>query len=203
MSSDPERPDLSVGVEFDVQGIAGLFYVIDGFLDMILPTEDNGKESANAKTERGKNVQPEDEKTRSQSRFDFLFDGNSRSDGTTKSKANKDRSQKPLFTVKPGGIAGYLCELHLIISRLSYRHQTIELTHMCAASLTQTASYVDIVAKTDTYVGFLPSPALERLLERRPIVLLTLAKRLISLLSPLGMCLSHSRTFCKPNIAHT
>lgn len=130
MSSDPERPDLSVGVEFDVQGIAGLFYVIDGFLDMILPTEDNGKESANAKTERGKNVQPEDEKTRSQSRFDFLFDGNSRSDGTTKSKANKDRSQKPLFTVKPGGIAGYLCELHLIISRLSYRHQAIELTHV-------------------------------------------------------------------------
>ena len=54
------------------------------------------------------------------------------------------------------------------------------------ASLCQTASYVDIVAKTDTYVGFLPSPALERLLERRPIVLLTLAKRLISLLSPLG-----------------
>ncbi len=57
---------------------------------------------------------------------------------------------------------------------------------MVTASLCQTASYVDIVAKTDTYVGFLPSPALERLLERRPIVLLTLAKRLISLLSPLG-----------------
>ncbi|PIL31394.1 hypothetical protein GSI_06095 [Ganoderma sinense ZZ0214-1] len=137
----------------------GLFYVIDGFLDMILPAENNENESA--KTERGKNVQPEDEKTRSQSRFDFLFDGNSRHDDTTKRKRNKDRSQKPLFTVKPGGIAGYL------------------------SSLTQTASYVDIVAKTDTYVGFLPSPALERLLERRPIVLLTLAKRLISLLSPL------------------
>jgi lysophospholipid hydrolase len=45
---------------------------------------------------------------------------------------------------------------------------------------------VDIIAKTDSYVGFLPSHALERLLEKRPIVLLTLAKRLISLLSPLG-----------------
>jgi hypothetical protein len=54
------------------------------------------------------------------------------------------------------------------------------------ASLCSTASYVDIKAKTDTYVGFLPSHALERLLEKRPIVLLTLAKRLISLLSPLG-----------------
>lgn len=54
------------------------------------------------------------------------------------------------------------------------------------ASLCNTASYVDIKAKTDSYVGFLPSHALERLLEKRPIVLLTLAKRLISLLSPLG-----------------
>jgi lysophospholipid hydrolase len=55
------------------------------------------------------------------------------------------------------------------------------------ASLCNTASYVDIKAKTDTYVGFLPSHALERLLEKRPIVLLTLARRLISLLSPLGL----------------
>lgn len=46
---------------------------------------------------------------------------------------------------------------------------------------------VDIRAKTDVYVGLLPANSLERLLEKRPIVLLTLAKRLISLLSPLGM----------------
>lgn len=58
--------------------------------------------------------------------------------------------------------------------------------HIGAASLCNTPSYVDIKAKTDTYVGFLPANALERLLEKRPIVLLTLAKRLISLLSPLG-----------------
>jgi lysophospholipid hydrolase len=47
------------------------------------------------------------------------------------------------------------------------------------------ASFVDITAKTDAYVGFLPARALERLREARPIVLLTLAKRLLSLLSPL------------------
>lgn len=58
------------------------------------------------------------------------------------------------------------------------------------ASLCNIASYVDIKAKTDTYVGFLPSHALERLLEKRPIVLLTLSKRLISLLSPLGAFLN-------------
>ncbi|KAG8894238.1 phosphatidylcholine and lysophosphatidylcholine phospholipase, partial [Tulasnella sp. 403] len=72
---------------------------------------------------------------------------------------------KYLFTVKPGGIAGYL------------------------ASLTATPSYVDIKAKVDTYVGFLPHHAMERLIERRPIVLLTLSKRLISLLSPLDSSL--------------
>ena len=45
---------------------------------------------------------------------------------------------------------------------------------------------MDIKAKTGTCVGYLPHPALERLLEKRPIVLLTLAKRLTSLLSLLG-----------------
>lgn len=68
---------------------------------------------------------------------------------------------EPLFTVKPGGIAGYL------------------------SSLCHTDSYVTITAKTDCFVGFLPNHALERILERKPIVLLTLAKRLMSLLSPL------------------
>lgn len=44
----------------------------------------------------------------------------------------------------------------------------------------------DIKAKTDVYVGYLSSKALERMMDRKPIVLLTLAKRLISLLSPLS-----------------
>lgn len=66
-----------------------------------------------------------------------------------------------LMSRQPGGIAGYL------------------------ASLCGTDSYVNITAKTDCYVGFLPAQALQRILERRPIVLLTLAKRLQQLLSPL------------------
>ncbi|KAI8990604.1 patatin-domain-containing protein [Trametes punicea] len=135
----------------------GLFYVIDGFLDMILPAEDNSNAANKPKKQ-------EDTRQASLLRSDFSFSGRPRSSQAEReahARSNKDRSQKPLFTVKPGGIAGYL------------------------SSLCQTASYVDIVAKTDTYVGYLPSPALERLLERRPIVLLTLAKRLISLLSPI------------------
>lgn len=73
------------------------------------------------------------------------------------------------------------------------------------ASLCQIASYVDIVAKTDTYVGFLPSTALDRLLEKRPIVLLTLAKRLISLLSPIGKLIAqciHSQWLMTEPVLH-
>ena len=66
-----------------------------------------------------------------------------------------------VLTSQPGGLAGYL------------------------ASLCGTESFVNITAKTDCFVGYLPAKALERILEKRPIVLLTLAKRLISLLSPL------------------
>ncbi|PWZ03234.1 hypothetical protein BCV70DRAFT_197464 [Testicularia cyperi] len=77
--------------------------------------------------------------------------------GTNRAKEER----RSIFSVGRGGIAGYL------------------------SSLLGTASYVDIVAKTDVYVGFLPAHALERIMERRPIVLLTLCKRLLSLLPPL------------------
>lgn len=48
-------------------------------------------------------------------------------------------------------------------------------------------------------MGFLPSHALERLLEKRPIVLLTLAKRLISLLSPLILHIDGSLDWVQVN----
>ncbi|OAA81203.1 Patatin-like serine hydrolase [Akanthomyces lecanii RCEF 1005] len=60
--------------------------------------------------------------------------------------------------VKPGGIAGYIGGVS------SYR------------------SYIDVVAKTDVYVGFLPRASLERIMDKYPIVLLTMAKRLTSIL---------------------
>lgn len=66
-----------------------------------------------------------------------------------------------LFTVERGGIAGYL------------------------SSLLSVPSFVDIIARTDTYVGFLPVKALDRWVERRPNALFTLAKRMLSLLPPL------------------
>ncbi|KAF8167420.1 hypothetical protein B0H34DRAFT_681802 [Crassisporium funariophilum] len=122
----------------------GLFYVIEGFLDILLPVKEEPK--GNSPPPPLKTPHPASEDSEP---------------WRTPGPEIRKPEQKLLFTVKPGGIAGYL------------------------ASLCNTASYVDIKAKTDTYVGFLPLHALERILEKRPIVLLTLAKRLISMLSPL------------------
>ncbi|TRM61508.1 hypothetical protein BD626DRAFT_501259 [Schizophyllum amplum] len=126
----------------------GLYYVIEGFLDILLPL-DKGSSDRPGSTNTGK--------------------------GPTGGRQDTADTHKFLFTVKPGGIAGYL------------------------ASLSNTASYVDIKAKTDTYVGYLPAQALERLLEKRPIVLLTLAKRLISLLSPLVLQIDASLDWMQVN----
>ena len=135
--------------------MTGLFYVIDGLLDVSIPVEGPSLNSPprmdplpKGKTAKQKD-RPHSRNMSSSVRGSLVTDGSS-------------KAMKHLFTVKPGGIAGYL------------------------ASLSGIPSYVDIRAKTDVYVGLLPANALDRLLEKKPIVLLTLAKRLISLLSPLG-----------------
>jgi len=74
---------------------------------------------------------------------------------------NANRKRQSLFLVKPGGLAGYL------------------------GSISGFPSFCEIRAKTDVLVGFLPRSSLERMMEKQPLVLLTMAKRLISLLSPL------------------
>ncbi|KAJ3160960.1 phosphatidylcholine and lysophosphatidylcholine phospholipase [Geranomyces variabilis] len=74
---------------------------------------------------------------------------------------NPGAHRRSLFLIKPGGLAGYL------------------------AAVTGYISFVSIRAKTDVYVGFLPKNVLDRYIERHPSVLLSLAKRLISQLSPL------------------
>jgi lysophospholipid hydrolase len=137
----------------------GLFYVIDGLLDVSLPIE-NRKNDVPVRVDTLPKTRP------ARSRQATITRNQSVSSRTQSTLDNGTKSSKHLFTVKPGGIAGYL------------------------ASLSGIPSYVDIRAKTDVYVGLLPANALERLLEKRPIVLLTLAKRLISLLSPLGRGIS-------------
>lgn len=74
------------------------------------------------------------------------------------SEMNTSNVRRSVSLIKPGGLAGYISTVS------SYR------------------SFIDIVAKTDVCVGFLPRSSLDRIVDRYPIVLLTMAKRLTSVL---------------------
>jgi lysophospholipid hydrolase len=87
--------------------------------------------------------------------------GRGGSSGGGSKKKGKAGVKKNLFLIKPGGLAGYL------------------------AVMTGHPSFVTIRAKTDCHLGFLPKHYLDRYIEKYPNVLLTLAKRLITQLSPL------------------
>jgi lysophospholipid hydrolase len=68
---------------------SGLFYVIEGFLDILLPVEEpTGRMMSQSKPSRA--------------------GSDPRSIPESKSGSEKPQHQKLLFTVKPGGIAGYL-----------------------------------------------------------------------------------------------
>ena len=138
----------------------GLYYVVDGFLDVGVPVSEKGEDLVGASRPTMMS-QPSEETFPTLRR---TTTGTSRSFAVTGSHENnkrKKQSRKSLYLIKPGGIQGYVGSL------ASYR------------------SYTDVVAKTDVYVGFLPRASLERIAERYPIALLTLAKRLTSLLPPL------------------
>lgn len=135
----------------------GLYYVVDGFLEI-----------GTANDEVSQDLWQRNKPDGLPSRKSFgpeLFANNI-------SQANHDRDdaqrrespgRKTLALVKPGGLAGYVGSVS------SYR------------------SFIDVVAKTDVYVGFLPRPSLERIVDRYPIVLLTMAKRLTNILPRLLM----------------
>lgn len=72
----------------------------------------------------------------------------------------ENNTEHVLYTVKPGGIAGYL------------------------ASLIGSKSFVTLKAKTDLYVGFLPAPSLERLCDKYFMIYLRIAESLTNLLDP-------------------
>ncbi|KAK4991112.1 phosphatidylcholine and lysophosphatidylcholine phospholipase [Elasticomyces elasticus] len=136
----------------------GLYYVIDGFLDVSVPVDENDSEpnvlgtmpeqrGINASDLLGAMPSSKPSGTRSGSRK-----------GSKDGGRKKVQERRSLFLTKPGGLAGYLGTVS------SYR------------------SFIDVTAKTDVYVGFLPRAALEKIVDRYPIVLLTMAKRLTSLL---------------------
>lgn len=137
----------------------GLYYVIDGFLDVgILNSRDTtvGRPSKKTTPFHQDSINPFEEE------FEEADDG-----------------FRSLYLVKPGGIAGYQAGIG------NYR------------------SFVDVRAKTDVLVGFLPRSSLERIMEKKPVVLLTMAKRLISLLSPLILHLDFALEWLQVPAGHT
>ncbi|KAJ1660548.1 phosphatidylcholine and lysophosphatidylcholine phospholipase [Dispira simplex] len=82
---------------------------------------------------------------------------------------------KPLFHIKPGGLAGYL------------------------GCVSDYPSFVHISAKSDTVVGFIPKKALDRMVDYYPSILLTLAKRIVSRLSPMVLYMDYALDWGQAN----
>jgi CRP-like cAMP-binding protein len=132
----------------------GVYYVIDGFLDVSISVEE--------KDDRKTSIRPA---PRFDSKGDLLPPHRTTKKSSCRTSSipgiSRDRrrqAQKSLFLIKPGGIAGYI------------------------GTISSCRSFTDVTAQTDVYVGFLPRASIERIAEKYPIILLTMAKRLTSLL---------------------
>lgn len=137
----------------------GLYYVIDGFLDVSVPADEDHSESNVMGTFPGTPGMAESDLFAGPP-LKRTVTGSSRAGpvGRGSEAGKKRKTRKSLFLTKPGGLAGYLGTVS------SYR------------------SFIDVTAKTDVYVGFLPRASIERIVDRYPVVLLTMAKRLTTLL---------------------
>ena len=138
----------------------GLYYVIDGFLDVSVPMDENSETTVLGQTRPPTSKHNDDTLaplSRTKTASSRASGSNIASTGTD-GKKRRVAGRRSLALIKPGGIAGYIGTIS------SYR------------------SFIDVVAKTDVYVGFLPRSSLERIVEKYPVVLLTMAKRLTSLL---------------------
>ena len=134
----------------------GLYYVIDGFLDIGSTSDDNPVNMFQTARPESFDIEPHEMEQPRMEAFANL----ARSEAGTKRAASQKRSthRRNVALIKPGGLAGYIGSVS------SYR------------------SFVDVVAKTDVYVGFLPRASLERIVDKYPIILLTMAKRLTHIL---------------------
>ncbi|KAI1182400.1 patatin-like phospholipase [Nemania serpens] len=138
----------------------GLYYVIDGFLDICVPSNDPGSEILSSSSRSSFNAMHQADlhnmPPQAPSGLGLSTDSSPSQKNSDSKRTTLARRQVGL--VKPGGIAGYISAVS------SYR------------------SFIDVIAKTDVYVGFIPRATLEKIVEKYPIVLLTMAKRLTSLL---------------------
>jgi len=135
----------------------GIYYVIDGFLDVSVHIDENdsdpnvlGTAPRHDPAHSPEVLRVPLDRSKSQSKRSFAT--------TTGSRHGRRQVRKSLFLTKPGGLAGYV------------------------GTVASQRSFMDVTAKTDVYVGFLPKAAVEKVVDRYPVVLMTLAKRLTSLL---------------------
>ncbi|KAI5463111.1 hypothetical protein BGZ63DRAFT_351838 [Mariannaea sp. PMI_226] len=131
----------------------GLYYVIDGFLDIGISGEEDSHNIIHTTGPGSFSPAP----TSPMLPFPNLAHTDAPHDQAETQKKDKVH-RRSVALVKPGGLAGYIGCVS------SYR------------------SLIDVVAKTDVYVGFLPRASLERIVDRYPIILLTMAKRLTNIL---------------------
>lgn len=156
----------------------GLYYVIDGFLDVSAPVNDDDAESSVFGTTPEQGAIKASQLLNPHDRRDSS--GRTHSFGSAQTpKRKKQSNSKSLFLIKPGGLAGYMGTVS------SYR------------------SLIDVTAKTDVYVGFLPRSVVEKVVERHPIVLLTMAKRLANLLPRLILHIDFALEWVQVNAGQT
>lgn len=136
----------------------GLYYVIDGFLDVSIPSDEKDGDMHGVATMHLPTGDPSDDLLPPLMQIASNSTRASSAAGHSKDNKKKSKTRKSLFLIKPGDLAGYIGTIS------SYR------------------SFIDVRAKSDVYVGFLPRASLERMVEKYPVVLLTMAKRLTSLL---------------------
>lgn len=136
----------------------GLYYVIDGFLDVGMPVDAKESDADIARTAVPHDLLAAELDQHRRPTMAASLPSSARMSYSKRTRRKRQGESKSLFLIKPGGIAGYIGTIS------SYR------------------SFIDVKAKTDVYVGFLPRKSLERIVERFPIVLLTMAKRLTTLL---------------------
>ncbi|KAF2429202.1 lysophospholipase NTE1 [Tothia fuscella] len=135
--------------------LPGLYYVIDGFLEVSITTEEEAGEPNILGTSAF--PMPGETAPNGGTRKASMASRTSTS-SHVKAEKKRKRHRQSLFLIRPGATAGYLPAV------ASYR------------------SFVDVTAKSDVVVGFLPRASLERLIEKYPVILLTMAKRLTSVL---------------------
>ncbi|KAK3807115.1 MAG: hypothetical protein JOS17DRAFT_724756 [Linnemannia elongata] len=151
---------------------AGLFFVIDGVLDVSISPMQQTKQ------EKTKTDLPTNMFGHHLSSLDLKANLTT-SVKPTISMPNSGSIHKkrahPLFSIQAGGLAGYL------------------------SALSGYPSFVTVSAHTNAYVGYLSKVALDRVMERNPTVLLTLAKRLITLVSPIVLHLDYAMEWMQIN----